>query len=141
MNFFVKTLLFWFVTFAAVAEPVQQAENSSTTGATTIVTGAITTTSGNRLIAAVGYYNASQTTITVTDSQGNSWTACGTQQYDATLDYGIQLFYATVTSAGSTSRKSGRRAPQKWQFFRMVSGKYPLKCDEDPDLFTRRIEF
>ena len=82
---------------------VQQTEGANTGSGSSIAATAITTTSGNRLVAFVTYFNNPQRTITVVDSQGNTWNAIGTQLYNGTDTQGIQCFEATVTTAGSTT--------------------------------------
>lgn len=69
-------------------------------------------TAGDMLIAAVGWHSDTQT-CTITDSQGNSWTAIGSPASNANIAYRTQLFWARAGSTGActvTATCSGSNA-------------------------------
>jgi len=67
-----------------------------------VTTNAITTTSGNLLVAAVTWDNGSNATASMSDSKGNTWVAATTKQTDARHGQNMQSFYAKNISGGAS---------------------------------------
>ena len=91
---------------AATISFLQAATGSSDGQASSLSANAITTTAGDLLVAAVTWDTGAGSTVSVSDSRGNAWTAATTRQLDSRNNQALQLFYARNIAGGLDTVKA-----------------------------------
>ena len=90
---------------AAAISFVQAASGSSNGLASSLSANAITTTAGDLLVAAVTWDSGAGSTISISDSRGNTWAAATTPQVDTRHNQALQIFYARQIAGGLNTVK------------------------------------
>jgi hypothetical protein len=98
----------------AAASFLQAAAASSDARLSSLSAGPLTTAAGDLLVAAVAWDTSSSSTMSLSDSKGNAWTAATTRQVDTRNAQALQVFYAPNIAGGADTVTVVPSPPAPW---------------------------